>query len=116
MRVMPESSVHYETKPLTIAKASEISQTHLLAKSFKTLLPIAEEWENIGTLLELSQKDLDSIAADEAKVMNCLRQMLRLWLSQINDPSDVWQTLAEAVEPFDSQITEKLKSLSIETK
>ena len=110
VRVPGPSSAHHETKPLTTAKANEKSQAQLLAKSFKTLIPIAEEWANIGTMLALSQEDLDSIAADGGNDKDHLRKMLRLWLSQIDNPSDVWQSLAEAVEAFDSKIAEKLKS------
>ena len=114
VRVMPgPSSAHHETKPLTTTKANEKSQVQLLAKSFKTLIPIAEEWENIGTMLALSQEDLDSIAAGGGNDKSHLRKMLRLWLSQIDNPSDVWQTLAEAVEAVDSKIADKLKSQSI---
>ena len=49
-------------------------------------------------MLELSQEDLDSIAADGGNDKRHLRKMLWLWLSQIDNVSDVWQTLAEAVE------------------
>ena len=107
------ASAHHETKPLTTAKANEKSQAQLLAKLFKILIPIAEEWANIGTMLALSQEDLDSIAAGGGNDKDHLRKMLRLWLSQIDNHSDVWQTLAEAVEAFDSKIADELKSHSI---
>ena len=111
VRVMPgPSSAHHETKPLTTAKANEKYQAQLLANSFKTLIPIAEEWANIGTMLALSQEDLDSIAEGGGNDKDHLHKMLRLWLSQIDNPSDVWQSLAEAVEAFDSKIAEKLQS------
>ena len=103
MGVMPEPlSAHHET----IVRANE---ARLLAKSFKTLIPIAQMWRNIGTMLELSQKDLESIAAHEDDVISCLREMLRLWWSQIDNPSVAWQTIAEAVEIFDARTAAELK-------
>ena len=112
--VQSESShSHRGAKPTTTAACSIKFQTQLLAKTLKMLLPIAKQWVIIGTMLELSQEDLDSIAADGGDDNNRLRKMLRLWLSQIDNPSDVWQTLAEAVEAVDSKIADKLKSQSI---
>ena len=82
-----------------------------LPKAFKTLIPIAREWQNIGVLLELTDQDLKSIAAKDDSDVNHLREMLRLWLSQVDPPSS-WEALSEAVEPFDSQVAAKIKSLS----
>ena len=104
------SHSHHGAKPMTTATCSINLQTQLLAKTLKMLLPIAKQWVIIGTMLELPQEDLDSIAADGSDNNNCLRKMLRLWLSQIDDPSDIWKTLAEAVEAVDSKIADKLKS------
>ena len=83
-------------------------KAQLLAKSFKMLIPIAKEWQNIGTLLELSQEELDSISTRCVGDINQLREMLRLWLSHIDNPSSLWKTLAEAVEPFNTQIAAKI--------
>ena len=78
-----------------------------LSKAFKMLIPIAKEWQNIGVLLELTDQDLKSIAADGDNDINHLREMLRLWLSQV-DPPPSWEALSEAVEPFDPLIAAKL--------
>ena len=94
-------------KPVATA-TSEEQKAQLLAKSFKMLIPIAKEWQNIGTLLELSQEELDSISSRCVGDINQLREMLRLWLSHIDNPSSLWKTLAEAVEPFNSQIAAKI--------
>jgi hypothetical protein len=82
-----------------------------LAKAFKLLIPIAEEWQNIGTLLELEDNTLTSIAADGKlkKDIDRLREMLKLWLSQ-EEPVPSWEALAEAVEPFSDDVVAKVKS------
>ena len=71
------------------------------------LIPIAEKWQNIGILLELSDQDLTSIDADGDSDIDHLRVMLRLWLSHV-DPPPSWGVLAEAVEPFDTHIAAKI--------
>ena len=75
------------------------------------LIPIAEQWKNVGTLLELSREDLNSIAADgELEDNNSrLREMLGLWSSRV-PLSTAWQTLADAVEPFNEKIAAKIMS------
>ena len=78
-----------------------------LSKAFKMLIPIAKEWQNIGVLLELTDQDLKSIAADGDSDINHLREMLRLWLNQVYSPPS-WKALSEAVEPFDPLIATKL--------
>ena len=72
------------------------------------LIPIAKEWQNIGTLLLLSQEELKSISTSCVGDINQLREMLGLWLRHVDNPSSLWKTLAEAVEPFNSQIAAKV--------
>ena len=97
-----------ESKSVATA-TSKCQKPQLLANSFKMLIPIAKEWQNIGTLLELSQEELDSISTRCVGDINGqLREMLRLWLSHVDNPSSLWKTLAEAVEPFNSQIAAKI--------
>lgn len=80
-----------------------------MAKALKFLIPIAEEWQNIGTLLELEDDALTSIAAAGKKDTDRLREMLKLWISQ-EDPVPSWEALAEAVEPFSHEVVTKVKS------
>ena len=80
-----------------------------LAKAFKILIPIAEEWQNVGTLLELEDDAFTSIAAAGKKDIDRLREMLKLWISQ-EDPVPSWEALAEAVEPFSDEVVAKVKS------
>ena len=96
-----------EGKPVATA-TNEEQKAQLLAKSFKMLIPIANEWQNIGTLLELSQKELKSISTSCVGDISQLREMLGLWLSHIDNPSSLLKTLAEAVEPFNSQIAAEM--------
>ena len=96
-------------KQASAAAAFVATERPQLAKVFKLLIPIAKEWQNIGVLLELANQDLKSIAADGDSDNTHLREMLILWLSQV-DPPPSWEALAEAVEPFDSQIATKIKS------
>ena len=88
------------------AKGGEKPQ---LAKAFKMLIPIAKVWQNIGILLELRDQDLKSIDADGDSDINHLREMLRVWLGRV-DPPPSWRALAEAVEPFDTQVAAKMMS------
>ena len=39
-----------------------------------------------------------------------LRETLKLWLNRV-DPPPTWKELAEAVEPFNSDISVKIKAL-----
>lgn len=80
-----------------------------LSKAFPLLLPLASEWENIGLCLRLD-KFQDSIMASATTAPSCLRETLKLWLNRV-DPPPTWKELAEAVEPFDSDIAAKIKRL-----
>ena len=74
------------------------------------LLPLAHQWQNIGTLLDIPDGKLDIIKYNEQGVENHLREMVKLWLKQI-DPPPTWSGLAEAVEAFNPSIAEKLRKL-----
>jgi hypothetical protein len=91
--------------------AAEGGKKPQLAKAFKLLIPIAEEWQNIGILLGVEDDTLTSIAADGKlkKDIDRLREILRLWISQ-EDPVPSWEALAEAVEPFSDEVVAKVKS------
>ena len=70
---------------------------------------MASEWENIGLCLGLDNFQ-DSIKALAQTAPSCLRETLKLWLNRV-DPPPTWKELAEAVEPFDSDIAAKIKAL-----
>ena len=92
--------------------ASEGGSKPQLAKALKLLVPVAKEWQNIGTILELKDEDLESIATHGDSHSNRLREMLKLWLSQ-KDSVPSWKALAEAVEPFSDQVAAKVMSLGV---
>ena len=103
------AGVQKKQESATVHVAAEGSKKPQLAKAFKLLIPIAEDWQSIGTLLELENEALTSIAAAGKKDTDRLREMLKLWLSQENTlPS--WEALADAVEPFSDQVAAKVNS------
>ena len=78
-----------------------------LPKAFKLLLPLASDWENIGLCLGLIDFE-DSVKASAKTPPSRLRETLKLWLYRV-DPPPTWKELAEAVEPFNSDIAAKIK-------
>ena len=78
-----------------------------LSKAFKRLLPLANEWESIGLCLGLDNFE-DSVKASAKTALSCLKETLKLWFSRA-EPPPTWKELAEAVEPFDSEIAAKIK-------
>ena len=98
----------------TFNRAEDIPDTRTyqllpLKQAFKTLIPLAYTWYNIGTLLEITDGKLKSIECDKRDTYDCLREMLSSWLKQI-DPPPTWSDLAEAVEHFDPSIAEKIRN------
>ena len=78
-----------------------------LSDIFRTLYPIAREWENIGTLLCISPDQLSNIGHDYDGAQNCLREMVKLWLKQVTI-RPTWQSLACAVSVIDPKIALKI--------
>ena len=70
-----------------------------MKNAFEILLRIADNWENIGTMLLVP--GLEDIRTKEREAsQNCLRAMLVKWLTLV-DPPPTWKALADAVEKFD---------------
>lgn len=82
-----------------------------LAKAFKLLLPLSNHWRNIGILLELEDGSLSRIE-DQCRGVpdNCLREMLSLWLKQVN-PRPTKTALADAVDTYNPALAEKIAAL-----
>ena len=80
------------------------TQQPSLSESFKVLLPLADQWENIGILLGISDRALANVSKKNST--NSLREMLRLWF-QDNQPT--WGMLADAVQSFDEETEAKLR-------
>lgn len=74
-------------------------------------LPLACQWQNVGTLLdpELPEGTLGSIKVEYLnQPNNCLRATLECWLKQ-TDPHPSWSALAIAIEPFDPYMAENIR-------
>ena len=72
-----------------------------LPDALRILLPVANDWQTIGTLMGIAPDVLENIRTREKEVpINCLRAMLGKMI-KLTDPSPTWKALAEAVEPID---------------
>ena len=81
--------------------------TLTLRNTLKLLFSSADEWQNIGVLLDLPAGVLQTIAKDNSRSRDCLREMLEVWLKQTN-PRPTWKALAEAVEPIDPNLSKTI--------
>ena len=93
----------------TIAKPSTISTTLTLPSAYKIVFSLASEWKNLGLFLNIDIGTLDKIEHDYAKANDRLREMLCTWLKQQVNPPPSWQTLTDAVEPFDAATAQKIQ-------
>ena len=84
-----------------------------LRDSFKKLLPLSDEWENIGTLLGVPDDVLRQIACDNDRVSSRLRMMLSEWVKQVHPPP-TWAELADAVEEFDKRKANEIRKKCID--
>ena len=75
---------------------------------FKKLLPLANSWKTIGTLLGVESHILMDIKRDEEGVRDCLQAMLSEWLKQV-DPEPTWMDIVNAVEEVSSSKAEEIR-------
>lgn len=61
---------------------------------------VSADWEYIGLSLEIEQGDLSAIKRDHQESKTCFREVLRLWLKQV-DPPPTWSAMVEALEVLD---------------
>ena len=82
--------------------------------TFATLLrellsEVSADWENIGLFLGLKPGNLDSIKYNNQQAESCLREMLKLWLKQVN-PLPTWSAITEALNLLEHQsLAERLR-------
>ena len=57
---------------------------------------VANKWEDIGIQLDIDDGELAKVKADHQGCGSCLREMLRIWLKKVAEPS--WKDLVEALE------------------
>ena len=63
------------------------------------LTKVASNWENIGIMLDIEDGQLKSIKADQgSNSSSCLREMLRIWLTQVEPSAPTWLAMANAIE------------------
>ena len=98
-----EPKVTTQSTTGTVTNATTLT----LPSAYKVIFSLASEWKNVGLFLELDIGVLDNIEHDYKKASDCLREMLRAWLKQVNPPPS-WQVLTDAIEPFDPATAEKI--------
>lgn len=79
-----------------------------LKDAFGDVLPLAADWKTIGCLLGIDRTDLNKIQSNEDRVNDHLQEMLAKWLTQV-DPPPTWAALADAVEPIDKSIAQRVR-------
>ena len=73
------------------------------------LSKVSADWEDIGLTLELEQGQLSAIKSDHQQSKKCFREMLKLWLKQV-DPPPTWSAIIEAIEVLEyKSLAEKLR-------
>ena len=87
--------------------AKPLDEKPALKDALRLLLPLASNWHNFGVLLDIPEGDLVTISKDNKNSFDCLRELLKKWLTNIN-PHPTWSSLAEAVEPFDPNKAEEI--------
>lgn len=82
-----------------------------LPNAFRMLLPVADNWQNIGILLHIPDEKLTSIVSERLPyAVDNLREMLRVWLKQ-TDPKPSWEAIVEAVKPFDAKKADEINTV-----
>ena len=66
-------------------------------------MKVDAKWENIGTLLGIESRRLESIkTAENHNPQNCLREMLKTWLKMI-DPPPSWKAITDVLEYLEEE-------------
>ena len=60
------------------------------------LSKVSADWEHIGVILELKEGDLSAVKSDHHDSKRCFREMLRLWLKQV-EPPPTWSAIIDAI-------------------
>ena len=60
----------------------------------------ADKWEDIGIMLSINIRNLNEIksAPGNQNSQSCLREMFKLYLEKVNNPSPSWNAIVEALE------------------
>ena len=60
------------------------------------LSKVSADWEDIGLILELKEGQLSAIKSDHHESKKCFREMLKLWLKQV-EPPPTWSAIIKAI-------------------
>ena len=73
------------------------------------LSKVSADWEHIGLILELKEGDLSAIKSDHHESNKCFREMLKLWLKQI-EPPPTWSAITDAIDVLEYEsLAEELR-------
>ena len=76
----------------------EVTSPLKISVLLKELLSkVSADWENIGLILELKEGQLSAIRNDYRESNKCFREMLKLWLKQV-EPHPTWSAIIEAID------------------
>lgn len=91
-------------------ETSQLPENLTLMTVFKELIPLASNWQKIGTWLNLSFDEISRIGnKNHNRERDCLRELLEEWLKRI-DPLPSWEQLANAVKQVDLKKAEDIRS------
>lgn len=79
----------------TTSSPAGISPKPSASQAYAALIPVADKWKHIGTLLNLPEGTLESINNENNKDKDKLLAVIYAWLSQIAGVS--WRALIDAV-------------------
>ena len=80
-----------------------------MADALRILLPVANHWQTIGTLMHIPPDILENIRTREREEpIKCLMAMLTK-LVTLTDPTPTWKALAEAVEPINQAKAKEIR-------
>jgi hypothetical protein len=75
----------------------EVTSPPKFSELLKELLSkVSADWEDIGLTLDLEQGQLNVIRSDHRESNKCFREMLKLWLKQV-EPPPTWSAIIEAI-------------------
>lgn len=86
----------------------ETASSPTIKQVFKHLLRLSSEWKTIGTLLDLDSANLSAIEKDYSTSIDRLREMINLWMKQIN-PRPTWTALIDAVQEVNPNKAEEIR-------
>ena len=67
------------------------------------LSKVSADWEDIGLALDLEQGQLSAIRSDHRESNKCFREMLKLWLNQV-EPPPTWSAIIDAIDTLQHKL------------